>query len=59
VRLALNRDRRLAVTRYHAVLPKACGGTHARRTAEVGRFSIVRAEDEGKINKRLYVRLDA
>jgi misacylated tRNA(Ala) deacylase len=36
---------------------QACGGTHVRRTSEVGRFSIFRTENKGKINKRLYVRL--
>ena len=37
---------------------QACGGTHVKTTAEVGRFSIFRTENKGKINKRLYVRLD-
>ena len=37
---------------------QACGGTHIRTTSEVGRFSIFRTENKGKINKRLYVRLD-
>jgi len=37
---------------------QACGGTHVRNTGEVGRFSVVRTENKGKINKRLYVRLD-
>lgn len=37
---------------------QACGGTHVRATSEVGRFSIFRTENKGKINKRLYVRLD-
>jgi misacylated tRNA(Ala) deacylase len=37
---------------------QACGGTHVRRTAEVGRASIFRSENKGKIDKRLYVRLD-
>jgi len=36
---------------------QACGGTHVRTTAEVGCFSIVRTENKGRINKRLYVRL--
>ncbi|MFN8444962.1 MAG: alanyl-tRNA editing protein [Caldilineaceae bacterium] len=36
---------------------QACGGTHVHRTSEVGRFSIWRTENKGKINKRLYVRL--
>jgi len=37
---------------------QACGGTHVRTTSEVGRFSIFRTENKGKINKRLYVRLE-
>jgi misacylated tRNA(Ala) deacylase len=37
---------------------QACGGTHVRSTSEVGRFSVLRTENKGKINKRLYVRLD-
>ena len=38
---------------------QACGGTHVPATANVGRFSIFRTENKGRINKRLYVRLDA
>ena len=37
---------------------QACGGTHVSTTSEVGRFSILRTENKGKINKRLYVRVD-
>jgi misacylated tRNA(Ala) deacylase len=37
---------------------QACGGTHAGSTGELGRFSIFRTENKGKINKRLYIRLD-
>lgn len=37
---------------------QACGGTHVSTTSEVGRFSIFRSENKGKINKRLYVRLE-
>lgn len=37
---------------------QACGGTHVASTAKVGRFSIFRTENKGRINKRLYVRLD-
>jgi misacylated tRNA(Ala) deacylase len=37
---------------------QACGGTHVSATSEVGRFSIVRTDNKGKLNKRLYVRLD-
>jgi misacylated tRNA(Ala) deacylase len=37
---------------------QACGGTHVSTTSEVGRFSIFRTENKGKINKRLYVWLE-
>jgi misacylated tRNA(Ala) deacylase len=37
---------------------QACGGTHVHSTAELGRFSIYRIENKGRINKRLYVRLE-
>jgi misacylated tRNA(Ala) deacylase len=36
---------------------QACGGTHARTTGEVGRVSIYRIENKGRLNKRLYIRL--
>jgi misacylated tRNA(Ala) deacylase len=37
---------------------QACGGTHVTTTGEVGKFSVFRTENKGRINKRLYVRLD-
>jgi Ser-tRNA(Ala) deacylase AlaX len=37
---------------------QACGGTHVKNTSEVGRLSIFRTENKGKINKRLYARLE-
>lgn len=37
---------------------QACGGTHVPTTAQVGRFSIRRTENKGKINKRFYIHLD-
>jgi misacylated tRNA(Ala) deacylase len=37
---------------------QACGGTHVSIISEVGRFSILRTENKGRINKRLYVRLE-
>jgi misacylated tRNA(Ala) deacylase len=37
---------------------QACGGTHVHSTSDVGTLSIYRTENKGKINKRLYVRLD-
>jgi misacylated tRNA(Ala) deacylase len=52
------RDGRVRVVAIEGFDAQACGGTHVDTTAEVGRFAIVRAENKGKINKRLYVRLD-
>jgi misacylated tRNA(Ala) deacylase len=37
---------------------QACGGTHLHSTSEAGKFSIFRTENKGRINKRLYVRLE-
>jgi misacylated tRNA(Ala) deacylase len=38
---------------------QACGGTHVHNTKEVGKFSIFRTDNKGRLNKRLYIRLDA
>lgn len=32
---------------------QACGGTHVRNTAEIGRLAVVRIRSEGKRNKRV------
>lgn len=37
---------------------QADGGTHVRSTAEVGRIRIADYKSKGRINKRIYVRLD-
>ena len=49
---------RVRVVEIQGFDAQACGGTHVSTTAEVGRFSIFRTENKGKINKRLYVRLE-
>jgi misacylated tRNA(Ala) deacylase len=49
---------RVRVVEIQGFDAQACGGTHVRSTSEVGRFSIFRTENKGKLNKRLYVRLD-
>lgn len=36
---------------------QACGGTHVHSPGDVGNFAIVRTENNGKINKRLYIHL--
>ena len=49
---------RVRVVEIQGFDAQACGGTHVGTTSEVGRFSIFRSENKGKINKRFYVRLD-
>jgi misacylated tRNA(Ala) deacylase len=49
---------RVRVVEIQGFDAQACGGTHVSSTSEVGRLSIFRSENKGKINKRLYVRLD-
>lgn len=51
-------DGKVRVVEIEGFDAQACGGTHVNRTLEVGRFSIFRTENKGKINKRLYVKLD-
>ncbi len=48
---------RVRVVEIEGFDAQACGGTHVVTTAEVGRFSITRTENKGKLNKRLYIRL--
>jgi misacylated tRNA(Ala) deacylase len=50
---------RVRVVEIQGFDAQACGGTHVSTTAEVGRFSVFRTENKGKINKRLYVRLSS
>jgi misacylated tRNA(Ala) deacylase len=51
-------DGRVRVVEIEGFDAQACGGTHVDRTSELGRFAIVRTENKGKNNKRLYIRLD-
>lgn len=52
-------DGRVRVVEIDGFDAQACGGTHVDNTGELGRFAIFRTENKGRINKRLYVRLDA
>jgi misacylated tRNA(Ala) deacylase len=38
---------------------QACGGTHVHSTAEIGRARLVKFDNKGKDNKRLYWELGA
>lgn len=51
-------DGRVRVVAIEGFDAQACGGTHVARTSEVGRLRIVRTENKGRQNKRLYVALD-
>lgn len=50
-------DGRVRVVTIEGFDAQACGGTHVRRLREVGRLSIYRTENKGRLNKRLYLRL--
>lgn len=53
------RDGRVRVVEIAGFDAQACGGTHVPSTRAVGRCTIFRTENKGRINKRLYVRLEA
>lgn len=50
-------DGRVRVVEITGFDTQACGGTHIENTAQLGRMSVERTENKGRINKRLYVRL--
>lgn len=52
-------DGRVRVIEIEGFDAQACGGTHVAHTREIGRLRIVRTENKGRSNKRLYVELDA
>jgi misacylated tRNA(Ala) deacylase len=50
-------DGRVRVVEIREFDAQACGGTHVASTGQIGRMSIERTENKGRMNKRLYVRL--
>lgn len=48
---------RVRVVEIEGFDAQACGGTHVRRTSEIGPVSIYRTENKGKLNKRVYLKL--
>lgn len=50
-------DGAVRVVRIGGFDAQACGGTHVRNTRELGECRILRFENKGKQNKRLYVEL--
>ena len=50
-------DGRVRVVTIDGFDAQACGGTHVRSTGELGACTILRTENKGKNNKRLYLTL--
>ena len=48
---------RVRVVEINGFEAQACGGTHVRNTVEVGRLSITKVRNKGRINRRFYVAL--
>jgi misacylated tRNA(Ala) deacylase len=51
-------DGQVRVVEIEGFDAQVCGGTHVGNTLEIGRFTIFRTDNKGRINKRFYVRLD-
>ena len=50
-------DGRVRVVEIKGFDAQACGGTHVSSTVGIGKMQVERTENKGRINKRLYVRL--
>lgn len=60
IRLAMEVPDReeIRVVEIAGVDAQACGGTHIRRTGEVGIIKFIKAENKGKANRRVYFEID-
>ena len=48
----------IRVVEVEGIDRQACGGTHVKNTAEVGRIKMLKAENKGKANRRIYFSLE-
>jgi misacylated tRNA(Ala) deacylase len=48
----------IRVVEIEGVDRQACGGTHVKNTGEVGRIKMIKAENKGKANRRVYFSLE-
>ena len=48
----------IRVVEIEGIDRQACGGTHVKNTAEVGRIKMIKAENKGKANRRIYFSLE-
>jgi misacylated tRNA(Ala) deacylase len=53
--LGTGRVRLVLIGENGAVDMQPCGGTHVRRTGEIGRVAVTRIEKKGKLNRRIRV----
>ena len=37
---------------------QACGGTHVKNTSEIGTINVLKVQNKGKNNRRLYFQLE-
>jgi len=44
----------IRVVEVEGVDLQACGGTHVGRTGEIGKVKMLKAENKGKSNRRIY-----
>jgi len=60
VRLAMDVPDRdmIRIVEIEGVDRQACGGTHVRNTGEIGRIKMIKAENKGKANRRVYFSLE-
>jgi misacylated tRNA(Ala) deacylase len=60
VRLAMSVPDReqIRVVEIEGVDRQACGGTHVRNTGEIGKIRMIKAENKGKANRRVYFSLE-
>lgn len=60
VRLAMDVPDRemIRIVEIEGVDRQACGGTHVKNTGEIGKIKIIKAENKGKANRRVYFSLE-
>lgn len=60
VRLAMEVPDReeIRVVEIEGIDSQACGGTHVKSTGEIGRIKMIKAENKGKSNRRVYFALE-
>ncbi|MEI8002806.1 MAG: alanyl-tRNA editing protein AlaXM [Methanothrix sp.] len=60
VRLAMDVPDRemIRIVEIESVDRQACGGTHVKNTGEIGKIKMIKAENKGKANRRVYFSLE-